>query len=105
MAAAASTGGYFGDIHWGIQYDDATRDVTAFCDAGNFYVRIRINATTVRTIGFLNVGVQPDRPIDIIVTADGQPHIILSNLNSNQVDKIVTPRGGTAGIVVEQAGP
>jgi hypothetical protein len=89
-----------------IQYDDVTRDITALCDAGNFYVRVRVNATTVRTVAFLNAGAQPDRTVDFEVPADGQPHIIVSNVNSNQVDKIVSPRsGGMSGLVIETAGP
>jgi hypothetical protein len=96
-----------GGMSWDISYDDTTRDVTAtaagtgWCD-----VHVQLTNTISRIVVFVplaggtsqNPDIAADQPIaDFAVPADGQPHVIASGINPNQVKRILGKATATTG--------
>lgn len=98
-------------MSWDIFYDDTTRQVTtAAQDAGWCWVQVQITAVLTRTVAYypsatgLTVESQnPDlaarmQAADFRVVADGSTVVLASNVNANQVSRIIGKAGATGGL-------
>lgn len=96
-------------MSWSIEYDDATRNVTATAlGAGWCLVVVQITASVTRTVGFYpsatGLTVESRNPdfagmatADFRIVADGSTVILASNVNPNQVSRIVGKSGSVVG--------
>jgi hypothetical protein len=102
-------GGPPSGMSWLIEYDDATRAVTATAqDAGWCYVTVTVTSTITRTVAFYPAATgltgnsqNPDlaarmAAADFRVVADGSTVTLVTGINPNQVSRLV----GKAGTVV-----
>lgn len=102
-------GGPPSGMSWSISYDDATRAVTATAQgAGWCLVIVQVTASVSRTVAFYPAAtgltvesVNPDfagmATADFRVVADGSTVTLASNVNANQVSRIVGKTGQTVG--------
>jgi hypothetical protein len=100
-----SAGGAF---VWEIHYDDATRNVTTTATGtGWCYVTVQITSAVTRTVAYFPVtggtSQNPDlaarmAAADFKVTADGSTVVLASNVNANQVTRIVGKAGALGGL-------
>lgn len=104
MAITTQVGGFFfPDRDWNINYDDATRNVSAVATGSGFtYAVVQITASISRSVAFFPVGggssVKPElaaqmAAADFTVAADGVPVVLASGINANQVSRLVGKTG------------
>lgn len=91
---------------WEINYDDATRNVTAFASGVGFcVVSLQITANLSQAVSFVpSAGaISQDTSVAAAqvgateVVADGAVHVVDSNVNPQQVSRYVTRVGGSMG--------
>lgn len=109
MAVTVSISGDVGSIfHWQIEYDDATRNITALAIGSGFgWVSTQLTNTMSRTVAFYPpAGGEPINEdlrakmaaADFKVTIGAGETVLASNVNPNQVTRVVSKAGGVDGL-------
>jgi hypothetical protein len=114
MAVTARIGGVEaggvtnGGMEWEIQYDDQTRNVTATASGQGFcFVTAQVTTAVSRTVAFKPTGAGSSVNLDLAArmsaadfqaAADGSVGILASNVNANQVSRIVGKSGAVGGL-------
>lgn len=106
MTVTARISGSSADaFDWEIEYDDSTRDVTTIATGTGFcLVTVAVTASITRTVAYAQAGTTSQNPdlaarmavADFHVVPDGQVAVLASNVNPNQVSRIVG-KGGVVG--------
>jgi hypothetical protein len=112
----SQSGGPPDGMNWAVQYDDATRAVTASASGtGWCLVTIQVTASVSRTVAFYpaatglgvesrNTGLSSRMPAaDFRLVADGSTVTLASGINPNQVSRIVGKVGQAVGTLPASA--
>jgi hypothetical protein len=92
VRGAEAGGAALGGMDWVIEYDDQTRNVTAHAEGqGHCFVTVTITRAITRTLAFVQPG--QSMAADFVVTVNTGLQTLATNVNPNQLSRIVCKAG------------
>jgi hypothetical protein len=91
---------------WGLEYDDASRRVTAAATGepgiAAITTAVQLTASAAVTVQFVRAGRPPDDGVDFPVTIGAGPALIGPAIPSGQVNRIVGKPGALGGLAFSE---